>query len=192
MGEEMKRIVVGTAGALLTLSSVAIYTQGALPPKIATDITAADVQTVLADPKGGGDRQMKVVDMGKYNVSVGVLHRGKTNPGAPVGAINHEHVTEVYYVISGSGTLLTGGTVENTKALPADGEIVKVAVGPSNQGVFKQAAQSRKVGPGDIIIIPAGVYHGFTDVADHVDYVSVRPDPDHVLPAGYVHPLLKK
>ena len=26
----------------------------------------------------------------------------------------------------------------------------------------------------------------------HVDYISVRPDPDHVLQAGYVHPLLKK
>ena len=54
------------------------------------------------------------------------------------------------------------------------------------------SAQTRKVGPGDIVIIPPGVFHGFTDVADHVEYVSVRPDPDHVLPAGYVHPLLKK
>jgi len=69
---------------------------------------------------------------------------------------------------------------------------VKVAVGPSNQGTFVQAAQTRKVGAGDIVIIPPGVYHGFTDVTDHVEYVSVRPDPDHVLPAGYVHPLLKK
>ena len=43
-----------------------------------------------------------------------------------------------------------------------------------------------------LVIIPPGVYHGFTDVTDHVEYVSVRPDPDHVLPAGYVHPLLKK
>ena len=187
----MNRIVLA-ALVFLLLSPTATFTQSGQPPKIATDITAADVQTVLADPKGGGDRQMKVVDMGKYNVSVGVLHRAKTTPGAPVGAINHEHVTEVYYIISGSGTLLTGGTVENAKALPADGEIVKVAVGPSNQGTFKQAAQTRKVGPGDIVIIPAGVYHGFADVADHVDYVSVRPDPDHVLPAGYVHPLLKK
>ena len=87
---------------------------------------------------------------------------------------------------------LTGGVVEGAKPLPADGEIVKVAVGPSNQGTFKQPAQSRKVSTGDIVIIPPGVYHGFTDVADHVEYVSVRPDPDHVLPAGYVHPLLKK
>jgi len=70
--------------------------------------------------------------------------------------------------------------------------VVKVAVGESSTGVFKQAAQIRKVGPGDIVIIPPGVFHGFSDVADHIDYVSVRPDPEHVLPAGYAHPLLKK
>ena len=188
----MNRISVFGICALFALVPTATFAQGGKPPQLATDITAADVQTVIKAPTGGGDRQMKVVDMGKYNVSVGVLRRGPTKPGAPVGAINHEHVTEVYYVISGSGTLLTGGVVEGAKPLPADGEIVKIAVGPSNQGVFKQPAQSRKVGPGDIIIIPPGVYHGFDEVTDHVEYVSVRPDPDHVLPAGYVHPLLKK
>ena len=178
--------------AMLALSQAATIAQTAQPPQLATDITAADIQTVIKAPTGGGDRQIRVVDMGKYNVSVGVLRRGPTKPGAPVGAINHEHVTEVYYIVSGSGTLLTGGVVEGAKPLPADGEIVKIAVGPSNQGVFKQAAQTRKVSAGDMVIIPPGVYHGFTDVTDHVEYVSVRPDPDHVLPAGYVHPLLKK
>jgi hypothetical protein len=43
-----------------------------------------------------------------------------------------------------------------------------------------------------MVIIPQGVLHGWSEVEDHVTYVSVRPDPDHVLPAGYVHPLLKK
>jgi mannose-6-phosphate isomerase-like protein (cupin superfamily) len=188
----MHRIIVGILGIGVVVGQTVALSQGTLQPKIATDITAAEVQAVLNSPTGGGDRQMKVVDIGKYNVSVGVLHRAKTTPGAPVGAINHEHVTEVYYVISGSGTLLTGGTVDNVKAAAADSEIVKVAVGPSNNATFREPAQRRQVGPGDIVIIPAGVYHGFTDVADHVDYVSVRPDPDHVLPAGYVHPLLKK
>jgi hypothetical protein len=28
--------------------------------------------------------------------------------------------------------------------------------------------------------------------ADHVDYLSVRPDPDRVLAKDYVHPVLKK
>ena len=186
------RTTAYASAIFVALFQAPALTQGSLPPSLATDITAAEVQAVLASPTGGGDRQMKVVDMGKYNVSVGVLHRAKTTSGAPVGAINHEHITEVYYVISGGGTLLTGGTVDNIRPAAADSEIVKVAVGASNNGTFRQPAQSRKVGPGDIVIIPPGVYHGFTDVADHVDYVSVRPDPDHVLPAGYVHPLLKK
>jgi hypothetical protein len=187
----MKRLVLGAVVAAMFFTQ-STQTQAPKPPVVATDIPAAEIKAVLDAPSAIADRLITAVDMGTYNVGVGVLRRTPTKPGAPVGAINHEHITEVYYIISGSGTLLTGGTVEGAKPLPADGEIVKIAVGPSNQGTFKQAAQSRKVGPGDIVIIPPGVYHGFTDVDDHVEYVSVRPDPDHVLPAGYVHPLLKK
>lgn len=178
---------------LLTLLPAVAIAQAdrASSPTLATDITAAEIQTVLKSPTGGVDRQIKVVDIGKYNVGVGVLHRGATKAGARVAAINHEHVTEVYYILSGGGTLVTGGTVTGVKPLPSDGELVKVAVGPSNSGTFVQPAQSRTVGPGDVVIIPRGVYHGFSEVPDHVDYLSVRPDAEHVLPAGYVHPLLK-
>ena len=45
---------------------------------------------------------------------------------------------------------------------------------------------------GGIIVIPTGVGHGWSQIADHVTYLSVRPDPDRVLPAGYVYPLLLK
>jgi len=44
---------------------------------------------------------------------------------------------------------------------------------------------------GDIVIIPAGVAHGWTEITDHVDYLSFRPS-DHVLEAGYVHPAIRK
>jgi quercetin dioxygenase-like cupin family protein len=50
----------------------------------------------------------------------------------------------------------------------------------------------RKVKTGDIVIIPAGVPHGWVDIIDHVDYLSVRPDPERVLAAGYVNPALQK
>jgi mannose-6-phosphate isomerase-like protein (cupin superfamily) len=166
--------------------------QAPKPPVVATDITAAEVQSVLNYPNGGGDRLMKAVDMGRYNVGVGVLRRGPTKPGAPVNAIMHSQITEVYYVISGSGTLLTGGVVSDIKPSPADSEIVKVAVGPSNTGVFKEPAQRRKVGAGDIVIIPPGVFHGFDEVTTGIEYASVRSDPDHVLPAGWVHPAIRK
>jgi mannose-6-phosphate isomerase-like protein (cupin superfamily) len=162
------------------------------PPSIATDITAAEIRAVIDHPTGGADRLIKAVDMGRYNVGVGVLKRGPTKPGAPVGAINHVNITEVYYIISGSGTMLTGGVVVDAKPAPADSEIVRVAVGPSNQGTFKQPAQRRRVSAGDMVIVPPGVFHGFDEVTTGIEYVVVRPDPDRVLPAGFVHPALKK
>ena len=187
------KMLGGVSAAVMVAGvSAAVLAQGARPPVIATDITATEVEAVVKHPTGGTDRLIKAVDMGGYNVGVGVLRRGPTKPGAPVGAIMHEKITEVYYVVSGSGTLLTGGTVVNAAPTPADSEIVKVAVGPSVQGTFKEPAQRRKVSAGDIVIIPPGVYHGFDEVTDHVEYVAVRPDPEHVLPAGWVHPALRK
>lgn len=50
----------------------------------------------------------------------------------------------------------------------------------------------RVVNVGDIIIIPAGTPHGWADIPDHVDYLSVRPDPQRTIPELYTNPALKK
>lgn len=179
--------------ALVAFLPRTALSQSRMPPTEATDVTRAEIETVLKHPEGGGDRQIKVVDMGKYNVGVGVLHRNavKPNPAGAVNGIAHTQVTEVYYITSGSGILVTGGTILNPKPLAADAEVVKVAVGPSVNGTF-QGGQRRRVSAGDVVIIPPGVLHGWSEVEDHVTYVSVRPDADHVLPAGYVHPAIRK
>jgi mannose-6-phosphate isomerase-like protein (cupin superfamily) len=184
-------LVILFAGSHATLSS-----QSGKPPTEATDVTRAEIEAVLkhTGPTGsGGDRQIKVVDMGRYNVGIGVLHRNAINPSgsAPISGIAHTEVTEVYYITSGSGMLVTGGTVVNPKPLAADAEVVKVAVGPSVNATF-QGGHRRRVSQGDMVIIPPGVLHGWAEVEDHVTYVSVRPDAGHLLPAGYVHPALKK
>jgi mannose-6-phosphate isomerase-like protein (cupin superfamily) len=160
-------------------------------PTLATDIPAAAIQAVLNSQPPAGDKLIKSIDIGAYSVGVGILHRGATRPGAPIGAINHTQLTEIYYVISGTATLLTGGIVTNVNAVPAESDIVKIDVGPSNQGVFERAAQRRKIGPGDVVIIPAGVYHGFDEVVGGIDYLAFRTDPNHVLPKNYVHPAAK-
>ena len=191
----MQRILLGAlVGAVVSAATIIpnLVVQAQKPPVLATDILASEIQAVVNAPTGGGDRLIKAIDIGEYNQGVGVLRRGPTKPGAPVGAIMHEHITEVYYVVSGSGTLLTGGTVVGAKPTPADSEIVKVAVGPSVQGTFEKPAQRRRVSQGDMVIIPPGVYHGFDEVTTGIEYVSVRTDPKHVLPAGYVHPAIKK
>src|SRR5262252_7461141 len=118
---------------------------------------------------------------------------GSAPAGASPGGISHDHQTETYVILSGSGTLVTGGHIVNGRKSAADSEVTKVLNGPSCSGIIAGAdVVKRVVNPGDIIIIPATVPHGWTDIADHVDYLSVRPDPDRVLPAGYVNPSLKK
>jgi len=180
-----------TAVAVLT-SATPLSAQTSLPPVVG--ITAAEIQQVLKHQgaEGAGtDRQIKVADLGDYRLGVGVLYRGPTKPGAPVAAISHSKVTEAFYIISGSGTLVTGTVVENSRDFPPETEFVRLAVGPSSGGVFK-GGDRRPIGPGDVVIVPAGMPHGFDDITDHLTYLSIRPDLAGVLPANYVHPALRK
>ena len=176
--------------AILALSQGGFASQSGMPPRSATDVTHAQLLDVLkrAPTDAVSDQQIRVVDIGKYNVAVGVLHRSAK---ARQTAIAHSQVTEVYHIIEGSGTLVTGGTLVNpTEAAPA-GDIVKILVGPSINGASIQNGQSRRVGPGDVIIIPPGVAHWFGAVESDLNYLVVRVDPEHVLPAGYVHPAVR-
>jgi mannose-6-phosphate isomerase-like protein (cupin superfamily) len=183
-----KRFAPIVCGLLLTIAQKPTLSQGPAP-KTAIDVTNAEILTVLKMAQT--DQQLKVVDIGKYNVGVGILHRGAMKSGAVgVSGLSHNQVTEVYYVISGGGTLVTGGAMPAPRTEAAESATVKVLVGPSMSGVF-QNGQSRKVGAGDVVIIPAGVPHGFSEIVDHIDYLAVRMDPDHVLPAGYVHDAIK-
>jgi mannose-6-phosphate isomerase-like protein (cupin superfamily) len=201
----MKRIILGGAAALLALTAGAFAQsqngpdgapilkpgQGAgAPPAYAFDIPKSDIDLLLKDHPGG-DKQIRVVDMGKYNMGVGIIHRGPTNdkPGDPIPVLYHDYTAETYIIVSGGGVLTTGGVIDNKRA---GGSVPNVMNGPGGGGTAGRGAFSRKVGPGDIIIIPTGVAHGWSQITDHVDYLSVRPDPDRVLPAGWVYPTLLK
>jgi mannose-6-phosphate isomerase-like protein (cupin superfamily) len=112
--------------------------------------------------------------------------------GGTPGAIAHDSQTEGYLIVSGGGTLVTGGKIVNGRKSAPDAEVTKVLNGPSCSGMTVGTdVVKRAVKTGDIIIIPAGVPHGWIDISDHVDYLSFRPS-DHVLTAGYVHPSIKK
>jgi mannose-6-phosphate isomerase-like protein (cupin superfamily) len=176
---------------LFVAFSTAVPAQNSAPPKQAIDIPEADIKAVLKTEPPAVDQSIRIVDMGKYNLAVAVIHRGPTKPGAPVTGISHDFTAETYVILSGSGTLVTGGTMIDPKPIPKDSEPYRVLNGPSETGAVKDA-YSRTVSAGDVIIIPPNVFHGWTDITDHVDYLSVRPDPDRVLPAGYVNPAIKK
>ena len=199
-------------GALLAMLFPAMAAAQSSRP--ATYITAEQVKIVNALP--GADRQIVNVDAGNTNLSVGVVHRGPSgsagvtptiSPGpspepcgekgsAPAGApfgFWHAGQTETYIIISGSGTLATGGKIVNGAKWPVTSEITRVVNGPSCGGpMVGDDVVKRAVAVGDIIIIPAGTPHTWTDVPDHVDYLSVRPDPERTIPEMYTNPVLKK
>jgi len=98
-------------------------------------------------------------------------------------------VSEVYYITKGSGVLVTGGTLLGRNDIPANSDIVEVLVGESfSTAVARGDGQVREVRQGDIIVIPAGVFHGWHSVDSRVEMISIRPDPEEVLPVGYVNP----
>jgi mannose-6-phosphate isomerase-like protein (cupin superfamily) len=181
--------------AVLALTHALTFAQSHPKPTTATDITDEQVKEVLKHAPPAVDQQLKVVDVGPYNVGVGIIHRGvaKDPNDGTAPCIQHHHQTETYIIVSGGGTLVTGGKILKAKEESKDDEGVKILNGPTADGVVKTAgAQVRKVKPGDIVIIPPDVCHGWLVIPDHVDYLSVRPDPDRVLPAGYVNPAIRK
>ena len=154
----------------------------------ATYVTATDIQAVLQKTASApvSDKQIRVVSIdGEYNVGVGVIHRAKMSSRDPAGALDHHQITEVYHIIEGNATFVTGGKMDNAKEAAADTELVKVLTGPTSSGTI-QNGESRKVGPGDVIIIPPNTPHGFSEItSDRIVYVVLRVDPHKVLPAGY-------
>ena len=161
------------------------------PPPIAFDITKADLDAVLKNPAPhSSDQPVRVVDMGKYNLEIAVIHRGPTKdkPGDPIMVAYHDQTAETYVILSGSGILTTGGTIVDKKLRPGQ----NIVNGPGGDGTAGKDAYSRVVKAGDVILIPPGVAHGWSQITEELTYLSVRPDPDRALPAGYVNPMLLK
>ncbi len=146
-----------------------------------TYVTHDDVQATLkrAPENSVSDQQIRVVDVGKYNVCVGVVYRSAK---AVQAAVEHDQVTEVYTIMEGSGTLVTGGTMVNPKRREATHRSVAELNGPSVDGTGLENGQSRHVGPGDVVVIPAGVGHFFSAIDGSIRYLVVRVDPDKVIP----------
>jgi len=111
--------------------------------------------------------------------------------GGPSG-ISHDLQTEGYLIVSGAGTMVTGGHIVNGSKSGPDAEVTTTLNGPSCSGAMVGSdVVTKEVKVGDIIIIPAGTPHGWSNIPDHVDYLSFRPSQS-ALTAGYVNPAIKK
>lgn len=85
----MAKAVTGAlAVGIWLVASATAAAQPTSPPVVG--VTKAEIDAVLkhTGPEGAGvDRQIRVADLGTYQLGVGVLHRGPTKPGAAIAAI---------------------------------------------------------------------------------------------------------
>jgi mannose-6-phosphate isomerase-like protein (cupin superfamily) len=123
----------------------------------ATHFRAADLQAALARlPADRPAASVRVFTLDPYNVAV------EQRQPRTQGAAAHADRAELFFVIDGSGTLLTGGTI-------ADGK----ASGVNTQGTTISGGTRIEFAKGDFIMVPSGVPHQFVDLKAPVQVMSL-------------------
>lgn len=180
------------------LSAARVSAQSPLPPPgPAMDMTAAELQTMIkAYP--GGNAEIKSIDAGQHVVDLWLEQRPAGLKAATgTGGIAHAEITEIYYIVQGAATLVTGGrlldprlneTLPKTE-FPGGGRFPTPTYGGRFEGGI-----SRKVGPGDVIVVPPGTVHQWTavDGPQTLVYFIARIDPQHKQASAAINDALKK
>ena len=150
-------------GTYVPLSELDLYTRKAIAEKLT-------------------DQQVRDVDIGKAHVGIGMVYRTKLDQPQPDSVAEHDLVSEVYHVISGSATLVLGPDIVNRQRRAATLKTVVEFNGPGNNGSEIRNGVAHNLKAGDVVVIPAGTGHWFTKVDDHINYLMIRIDPDKVTP----------
>ena len=127
------------------------------PTDRAADFPLAELQAIVRQMDADGVSTVRLLEGGTYNINVRRLRGAET-------ALVHDKTTDVYVIREGSGTLVTGGTIVDDQGQPAAG-----------RGVAIRGGNSRQIGVGDVVFIPAGVPHGIRD-SDGITFLNIRFD----------------
>jgi mannose-6-phosphate isomerase-like protein (cupin superfamily) len=150
-------------GTVIPLSELEAYTKKAMAERLT-------------------DQQVRDVEIGKAHVGIGMVYRGKLDKPSADSVAEHDQVSEVYHIISGSATLVLGPDIVNRQRRPATQRTVVEFNGPGNNGSDIRNGVAHQIKAGDVVVIPAGTGHWFTKIDDHINYLMIRLDPDKVTP----------
>jgi mannose-6-phosphate isomerase-like protein (cupin superfamily) len=156
-------IVAAIVMSSLVMSSSASAQQPAAPAAAAgkTMVSAADVTALIAKAKAERKDQpiiaQSLLQLAPYNVSLEYR--------ASVGnAAVHETEAELFYVVDGSATLMTGGKLTGEKR-----------TNPENlTGTGIEGGESRHVAKGDFVMVPDHTPHWFSKIDGTVVLMSLH------------------
>ncbi len=151
-------------GAMVLASNVAWAQQGpqrpaapSTPTDRASHFSSEDLAAALAKlPADRPSSSVRVFSLAPYNVNV-----ERRQPVAQ-GASVHEANAELFYVIDGSATMLTGGSL-----------VGETRNGNNRSAKTIEGGVRQKLGKGDFFVVPSGVPHQFVDVVDHITIMSL-------------------
>jgi mannose-6-phosphate isomerase-like protein (cupin superfamily) len=136
---------------LAVLSTVALAAADAPPSALYK--SGAELTAALKAGHSTPDMLTSAVDISDRH-RINVIRRTKA-----AGAVAHEGFAELHHIIEGTGTLVTGGTIAR----------------PAGRGAATiQNGVSRRVGPGDVILVPTGIPHWYKDLDGTITYLEVR------------------
>ena len=170
----MKKNVLLALLALVTPWAFAPSASYAQAPPPALDLKAADIKAFIEKlPKDRvSDLPIRVTDVGGYKVGVYGVFRPKAVPGD--ANIHDTSVTEIYYMLEGTATLVTGGTLVDKKSAGVSPNTKR----ENYRGSRIEGGVSRRVGPGDVVIIPGKLPHWWSNLETDIKYIIYRPDPE--------------
>src|SRR5437763_1838951 len=120
------------------------------PTDRAIAIPTEKLAQYLKDMDAKKQQTLRMVEGGKFNVNIRRITAAET-------ALIHPNTTDLWVVLEGSGTLTTGGIVENGKFIGGESRPIKV---------------------GDLVYLPAGLPHGVSGVNGNITWLNVRWDTD--------------
>jgi mannose-6-phosphate isomerase-like protein (cupin superfamily) len=154
------RALTGLAAAIVLTAAPALAQAPAAPP-MKTFTSSAEVQQLIAHARQIHKDQPTIIQpllsLAPYRANL--EYRTATGPAAV-----HEKEAELFYVIEGSGTLTTGGRLKDEKRQ-----------NPANlQGSGIDGGQSRTVSKGDLLIVPQGEPHQYSDIKGELILMSLH------------------
>ena|SRR5437867_11468241 len=137
----------------LLLALTALFTTAVLLTAADPGVTYVDHDKVAAALAKGGSL------VTAPDLLVSGSHRDKA------GQVEvHDKETDVIYVIDGSATFVTGGTIVGGK-VSRPGQML---------GTDITGGKTQKLVKGDVIVVPAGTPHWFKEVPQQVSYYVVK------------------
>jgi mannose-6-phosphate isomerase-like protein (cupin superfamily) len=130
----------------------------AVPAALRAQADDSRVILIAHDQVSGAFAKGKpLIEVGDYKI-----HASRRN-SAGIAEI-HTRDTDIAYVLQGSATLVTGGIAVGAKS-----------IGPEElRGSAISGGETRRLAPGDVVVIPNGVPHWFKEVKAPFLYYVVK------------------